>query len=96
MGCVSEKEVASHDNSGKDHRQQGLVAANLAERIALGDRNVVGVMLESFLVAGRQDLISGQAPSLVYGQSITDACVDWEDTTEILEHLARALVRRRG
>jgi 3-deoxy-7-phosphoheptulonate synthase len=84
---------ASHDNSGKDPARQPLAAADVGEQIAGGSRAVVGVMLESFLVAGRQDLGSG-AP-LTYGQSITDACMDWDTTVDVLERLAAAVRARR-
>jgi 3-deoxy-7-phosphoheptulonate synthase len=79
---------ASHDNSGKDHRRQSLVVEEIAERIARGEREIVGLMLESFLVAGRQDLVFGQSGALSYGQSITDACIGWEETVSTLELLA--------
>jgi 3-deoxy-7-phosphoheptulonate synthase len=84
---------ASHDNSGKDPDRQPLAAAGVGEQIAAGSGAVVGVMLESFLVAGRQDLGSGAA--LTYGQSITDACMDWDTTVEVLERLAAAVRARR-
>ena len=77
---------ASHDNSGKDHEQQPAAAADVAAQVAAATRAIVGVMLESFLVAGRQEL-EGGAP-LTYGQSITDACMDWDTTSEVLEQLA--------
>jgi 3-deoxy-7-phosphoheptulonate synthase len=84
----------SHDNSGKDPARQPLAAEDVAGQIARGSRAVVGVMLESFLIAGRQDLDSG-AP-LAYGQSITDACMDWETTVQVLDRLASAVRARRG
>ncbi|NUS42871.1 MAG: 3-deoxy-7-phosphoheptulonate synthase [Mycobacteriaceae bacterium] len=87
---------ASHGNSNKDHNRQADVVADLAQRIAAGDREVVGVMLESFLVAGRQDLELGRAEELVYGQSITDACLDWDTTAVQLDRLAAAVTARRG
>ncbi len=83
---------ASHDNSGKDHERQPDVVANLAGQIAGGNEAIVGVMLESFLVAGNQSLGSGD---LVYGQSITDACMDWETTVLTLDRLAGAVEQRR-
>ena len=83
----------SHDNSGKDPARQPLAAADVEEQIARGSGAVVGVMLESFLVGGRQDLGSG-AP-LTYGQSITDACMDWDTTAQVLERLAAAVRARR-
>ncbi len=82
----------SHDNSGKDHTRQPLVAAEVARQIAEGNRAIVGVMLESFLVAGRQDPSSGP---LTYGQSITDGCIDWTTTVEVLQDLAQAVRVRR-
>ena len=84
---------ASHDNSRKDHEQQPAAAADVAAQVAAGGGAIVGVMLESFLVAGRQDHAAG-AP-LLYGQSITDACMDWETTSEVLERLATAVQARR-
>ncbi|NKY52302.1 3-deoxy-7-phosphoheptulonate synthase [Nocardia vermiculata] len=87
---------ASHGNSNKDHAKQVDVVTDISERIAAGDRSVVGVMMESFLVAGRQDLTLGHAEELTYGQSITDACLDWDTTAAQLERLADAVARRRG
>jgi 3-deoxy-7-phosphoheptulonate synthase len=83
----------SHDNSGKDASRQPAVAAAVGRQIAEGNRAIVGVMLESFLLSGRQDL--GSQP-LVYGRSITDACLDWESTREVLDGLAAAVKARRG
>ncbi len=83
---------ASHDNSGKDPERQALVAREIAAQVAAGTPAIAGVMLESFLVAGRQDLGSGE---LTYGQSITDACMDWETTAEVLEELAVGVRARR-
>ncbi|MCX4093329.1 3-deoxy-7-phosphoheptulonate synthase [Nocardia sp. alder85J] len=87
---------ASHGNSNKDHTKQVDVVTDVAERIAEGDRSVVGVMLESFLVAGRQDLTLGRAADLTYGQSITDACLDWDTTADQLDRLAEAVAVRRS
>jgi 3-deoxy-7-phosphoheptulonate synthase len=83
----------SHDNSGKDAARQPPVAADVAAQVADGGGAIVGVMLESFLIAGRQDL--GAVDRLTYGQSITDACIDWETTVEVLEGLAAAVRARR-
>jgi 3-deoxy-7-phosphoheptulonate synthase len=83
----------SHDNSGKDYRRQPPVARELADEVAGGSRAIVGVMLESFLLAGRQELRS--PAELTYGQSITDACIDWETTVDVLEALAAAVRARR-
>jgi 3-deoxy-7-phosphoheptulonate synthase len=85
---------ASHDHSGKDHSRQPEVAAAVAAQIAAGNEAVVGTMLESFLIAGRQDLVPG-AP-LAYGQSITDECMAWETTVLALDQLAEAVRTRRG
>jgi 3-deoxy-7-phosphoheptulonate synthase len=84
---------ASHDNSGKDPARQLLAAGEIADQIADGNGAIAGVMLESFLVEGRQDLGDGE---LVYGQSITDPCLDWEATVSVLEQLASAARARRG
>jgi 3-deoxy-7-phosphoheptulonate synthase len=83
----------SHDNSGKDPERQPVVAEDVGGQIGSGNRSIVGVMLESFLVGGRQDLGSGE---LVYGQSITDGCLDWDSTAEVLAGLAAAVKARRG
>jgi 3-deoxy-7-phosphoheptulonate synthase len=84
----------SHDNSGKDPTRQPIVAEQVGRQIASGNGSIVGVMLESFLVGGRQDLGSGD--TLVYGQSITDGCLDWDATVEVLAGLAAAVKARRG
>ena len=85
---------ASHGNSGKDHRRQPLVAACLAEQVAAGERGLTGVMLESFLRAGRQQ--PGPPPALTYGQSVTDACLDIDTTAAVLDTLAAAVRTRRN
>jgi 3-deoxy-7-phosphoheptulonate synthase len=83
----------SHDNSKKNYSRQPLVAAEVARQVASGNRAIVGVMLESFLVAGRQD---PTGETLVYGQSITDGCIDWATTVEVLERLACAVREQRA
>jgi 3-deoxy-7-phosphoheptulonate synthase len=83
----------SHANSGKDYRRQPEVAKSVAEQVREGSNEVFGVMLESFLVDGRQDH-EGRS-DLVYGQSITDACMGWERTEPVLELLAEATRTRR-
>jgi 3-deoxy-7-phosphoheptulonate synthase len=85
---------ASHDNSSKDPGLQYLAAGQIADQVADGNRDIVGAMLESFLVEGRQDL--GDGSDLVYGQSITDPCLDWETTVSVLDQFAAAVVARRG
>jgi 3-deoxy-7-phosphoheptulonate synthase len=84
---------ASHGNSSKDHEQQPATAADVAGQVAGGNEAIVGLMLESFLVSGRQELEGGRP--LTYGQSITDACMDWETTSEVLDQLAAAVQARR-
>jgi 3-deoxy-7-phosphoheptulonate synthase len=83
---------ASHGNSGKDHVRQAGVVHELAERIGAGEEGIAGVMMESFLVAGRQDL----GPSMTRGQSVTGACLDWDTTAGLLDELAAAVAARRG
>jgi 3-deoxy-7-phosphoheptulonate synthase len=83
----------SHGNSLKDYRRQPEVCASLAQQIAAGSRSITGVMIESHLVEGRQDPRPGA--NLTYGQSITDACVDWRTTSTMLEQLAEAVRKRR-
>jgi 3-deoxy-7-phosphoheptulonate synthase len=83
----------SHANSRKKPEKQIQVARDVAGQIARGDRRIIGVMIESHLVAGRQDLTPGQ--DLIYGQSITDACVAWNDTVPMLTELAQAAANRR-
>ena len=83
----------SHGNSRKDFNLQPLVAAELGEQLAAGSENIFGVMLESHLVEGRQDL--GDGMSLRFGQSVTDACISWEATVPVLENLAGAVRKRR-
>ena len=84
---------ASHANSSKKPENQALVLADVGAQVAAGDRRIMGVMIESNIVAGRQDLVPGK--SLVYGQSITDGCIGWETTLEVLEKLAEAVGARR-
>ena len=83
----------SHANSNKDAMRQPDVLHDLAAQIASGAPEICGVMFESFLVAGRQNVSAGLP--LVYGQSITDACLDWESTAPLLEELASAVRERR-
>ena len=89
----------SHGNSSKDFARQPLVAANLAEQLAAGNRALCGVMIEGHLVGGRQNLPTvghAAAHPLTYGQSVTDACLGWADTVPVLEHLAQAVAARRA
>jgi 3-deoxy-7-phosphoheptulonate synthase len=79
----------SHANSGKDFRRQSTVCRDIAAQIAAGNRNIIGVMLESNLVEGAQKLVPGKSP--VYGQSITDACIGWEETLTLLRELGGAV-----
>jgi 3-deoxy-7-phosphoheptulonate synthase len=84
---------ASHANSGKKPENQPLVIDDVAGRNGAGDRRICGVMVESNLVGGRQDLESGLP--LVYGQSITDGCIDWDASSRVLERLAAAVRDRQ-
>jgi len=83
----------SHGNSNKDYTRQSEVAKVLATQIASGQKGIAGVMLESHLVAGRQDYQENS--DNIYGQSITDACIDFAVTEAILEELAQAVQKRR-
>jgi len=84
----------SHANSGKDHEKQAGVAMELGEQVAQGGTGVFGVMLESFLVGGRQN--SDPGADLTYGQSITDACMGWDATVPVIEQLADSVRQRRN
>jgi len=84
----------SHANSEKKHERQIDVAHDIAQQISAGNKDIIGVMVESHLVAGRQDIIPGQA--LTYGQSITDACISWDDSLPVLSELASAVRTRRN
>ncbi|MBZ0106109.1 MAG: 3-deoxy-7-phosphoheptulonate synthase AroG [Sulfuricella denitrificans] len=84
----------SHANSHKNHLKQIDVGRDVAGQIARGDRRIMGAMIESFLEAGRQDWRTDQ--DLVYGQSITDACISWEDSEPVLRELAEAVRKRRS
>jgi 3-deoxy-7-phosphoheptulonate synthase len=84
----------SHANSSKNHKKQIDVARDVAGQIARGDSRIMGVMIESHLQEGRQDLESGEA--INYGQSITDACLGWDDSVPVLEQLAEAVRSRRS
>jgi len=81
-------------NSDKDYRRQPLVAREIATQVAQGEAGIVGVMMESFIADGRQDL--KDPTRLVYGQSITDACMGWETTASVLRELAAAVRARRA
>jgi 3-deoxy-7-phosphoheptulonate synthase len=88
----------SHANSSKQHQRQVDVARDIAAQVAGGSRQVFGVMVESHLVAGAQKFTPGQddAAALTYGQSITDACIGWDDSAQVLEVLHQAVVARRS
>ena len=83
----------SHANSMKQPEKQIDVAADIAEQISAGDSHIIGVMIESHINAGRQDIEPGK--ELLYGVSITDGCIGWDDTVDVLESLARAVTARR-
>jgi 3-deoxy-7-phosphoheptulonate synthase len=82
----------SHANSSKDHERQKVAGAAVAEQLKASPQNVLGVMVESHLVAGKQSL----SEELTYGQSITDACIGWDDTVELLSELAAAKAALEG
>jgi 3-deoxy-7-phosphoheptulonate synthase len=84
---------ASHGNSSKVPKNQVGVCEDIAKQLAAGDRRIMGVMVESHLVEGRQDLVPGKP--LLYGQSITDGCVGWDDSEAVLEALAEGVRQRR-
>jgi 3-deoxy-7-phosphoheptulonate synthase len=84
---------ASHANSSKKPENQPLVVADIARQISDGEQRIMGVMIESNLIAGRQDVVPGMA--LTYGQSITDGCIDWTTTVSVLNVLADAVAARR-
>lgn len=85
----------SHGNSSKDYARQPAVAADIAQQVASGATGICGLMLESHLVEGRQDIVDGRQ-GLRYGQSVTDACMGWDTTTAVLEQLAAAVRQRRA
>lgn len=84
----------SHANSSKQFQRQMVVADDVAQQIGGGEQGIIGVMIESHLVEGNQSLESGEP--LVYGKSVTDACIGWEDTEKVLHQLAAAVKARRG
>ncbi len=84
---------SSHANSSKKPENQPAVLEDVAQQMEAGDLRIFGVMIESHLVAGRQDQVEGQA--LTYGQSITDGCIGWDSTEQVLERLAQAVINRR-
>jgi len=88
----------SHANSSKQHEKQLDVARDIASQVASGSSQVFGLMIESHLVAGAQKFTPGKddASKLAYGQSITDACLGWDDSVAALQILSDAVVARRG
>jgi 3-deoxy-7-phosphoheptulonate synthase len=84
----------SHGNSAKDYRRQPLVAAEIAAQVAAGSEAVAGVLLESHLFEGRQEITAGHE-GLAYGQSVTDGCIGWDQTVAVLDELAAAVEQRR-
>ena len=85
---------ASHANSRKIPARQVDVSMDIATQVERGSRAILGLMLESHMVAGRQDVVEGV--KLTYGQSITDACMGWDDTLRVLDRLAKASNARRS
>ncbi|GKT12133.1 MAG: 3-deoxy-7-phosphoheptulonate synthase [Thiomicrorhabdus sp.] len=84
----------SHANSSKKHERQLIVADSISEQLTAGSQNIMGVMVESHIEAGRQDIEPGK--QLIYGQSITDACIDWDDSLTVLETLSNGVEARRA
>ena len=85
----------SHGNSAKDYRRQPQVAADIARQLEGGSKVIAGILLESHLVEGRQDIVNGRE-GLRYGQSVTDGCIGWDATVEVFEVLAKAVRARRA
>ena len=86
----------SHANSNKQHKRQLEVAKDICEQLLQKDNSIAGVMAESFLVEGNQAVDKKNIHQLTYGQSITDACLGWEDTVEMLENLAKTVAKRNS
>jgi len=84
----------SHANSQKQYERQLTVGHDVAQQIASGDKRIIGAMIESHLIAGRQDIVSGRES--LYGQSVTDACIGWEETVPLLHELAKSVRQRRS
>jgi 3-deoxy-7-phosphoheptulonate synthase len=83
----------SHANAAKQYQRQADVAGDIATQLAGGEKRIVGVMVESNLVEGRQELVPGKP--LKFGQSVTDGCLGWDDSIKVLETLAEGVRRRR-
>ncbi len=83
----------SHANSSKQHRRQSVVATDVGNQLAAGDQRIIGVMVESHLVEGRQEIAARE--QMTYGQSVTDACIGWDDSVEVLRVLAAGVSQRR-
>ena len=86
---------ASHSNSHKKHAEQITVIDDICGQIAEGSNQIMGVMIESNLVEGNQPLVAGKESELIYGKSITDACINWDDTVKVIKKLSHAVRERR-
>ncbi|MGH8539586.1 MAG: 3-deoxy-7-phosphoheptulonate synthase, partial [Stenotrophobium sp.] len=84
----------SHANSSKQHKRQIVVGHDVGSQVAGGDARIIGVMIESNLVEGRQEI--GPRDKMTYGQSVTDACIHWDDSAELLRNLAATVAQRRA
>ncbi len=84
----------SHGNSSKQYQRQRVVGQDICRQLENGGNGIMGVMIESNLVEGRQDLADGKV--LAYGQSVTDACIDWESTLEMLAELSASVSQRNS
>ena len=83
----------SHANSLKQHDKQKYVGADICKQLSSGEERIFGIMIESNIVEGRQNVVDGKAET--YGQSVTDACINWADTEQLLEQFAKAVQARR-
>ena len=83
----------SHANSSKQHKRQIVVGHDVGSQLAAGDKRIIGVMIESHIVEGRPEI--GPRDKMTYGQSVTDACIHWDDTVAALRGLAQSITQRR-
>ena len=80
----------SHDNSNQDYRNQGKVIEDIKSQILLGNKSIFGVMLESNLFSGKQKILDNK-DDMQYGVSVTDGCIDWQETEEVIRSLSKAI-----
>jgi 3-deoxy-7-phosphoheptulonate synthase len=82
----------SHDNSNQDYRNQGKVIEEITEQLVSGNKSIFGLMLESNLFSGKQKILDNK-DDMQYGVSVTDGCIDWKETEEVIRSLAKAIIR---